>query len=210
MKNKAKIKGLYLLTDPVLYGDKDLFSIIETAVKNGIDVIQYRDDLIKEPLFIENAKRIKEILTPYQVPLIISNRINAVIPSDADGIHLEANHSEVLKVRAVLGDNYVIGCSVHFPELIKETNQLPLDYIATGPVFHTSTKQYSHSEWGTERIREAVQKSIHTLVAVGGINLDNIQKLADTDIKCLASVSELLQFSLQPEKLTKFRHVIKS
>ncbi len=210
MRNKSKIKGLYLLTDPVLYADKDLFSVIETAAKNRIDVVQYRDDLIEESLFIENAKRIKEILIPYQIPLIISNRIDTVQASGADGIHLESDYKEVLAAREKLGEDYIIGCSVHFIELINETNQLPLDYIATGPVFQTSTKQYSHSEWGIERITEAVQKSTHTLVAVGGIHLDNVQKLTETNIKCLASVSELLKYSSQPEHLAKFRQVIKS
>ena len=190
-----------MLTDHNLYANKDLFDIVKKAAKAGVSIVQYRDDIIPINQYTQNAKKLKKILSEYNIPLIISNRIEAVIPSDADGIHLENGHETVVETRNYLGLSYIIGFSVHFPKNIKITNSLPLNYIATGPVFHTTTKEYNHQKWGVENIKNSIQNSIHPLVAVGGVNHQNIHKLKGSGIKCIASVSEILHHYNKPQKL---------
>ena len=77
---------LYLVTDEELLLGKDLYRTVEAAVRGGVSIVQLREKESSTRDFIERAIRLKEVLSPYRVPLIINDRVDVALAADADGI----------------------------------------------------------------------------------------------------------------------------
>ena len=79
---------LYLVTDEELLLGKDLYRTVEAAVRGGVSIVQLREKESSTRDFIERAIRLKEVLAPYRVPLIINDRVDVALAADADGVHV--------------------------------------------------------------------------------------------------------------------------
>jgi thiamine-phosphate pyrophosphorylase len=194
--------GLYLVTDRSLCGRKSLEDVVLQAVKGGVSCVQLREKDISTRLFVREAQRIKKLLEPYRVPLIINDRIDVALACGADGVHIGQDDMPYAIARSILGPKAIIGLSVETWEDVEESRKLDVDYIGVSPVFATPTKTDTKGAWGLEGLAKIKSVSRHPLVAIGGINESNAADVVRAGADCVAVVSAICS-SPDPESATR-------
>lgn len=184
---------LYLVTDRGFLGGRGLEDVVLDAVKGGVTMVQLREKNIGTRDFIALAIRLKKALSPFGVPLIINDRVDVALASDADGVHIGQSDMPYHMARTLLGTDKIIGLSVENFGQIEEANAIPdLDYIGVSPVFSTPTKTDTAQPFGLEGLREAVRLSVHPTVAIGGMNAATAAPVFATGTDGMAVVSAIM------------------
>lgn len=184
--------SLYLVTDRNLSLGRPLEQIVEEAVKGGVTMVQLREKEASSLEFYQLAIRMKECLRPYNVPLIINDRIDIALACDAEGIHLGQSDLPVSIARKLLGPNRIIGLSLESIADAEEANALDVDYVAVSPVYDTATKTDTSKALGLEGVRAIRTISRFPTVAIGGIHLPNAASIIEAGADGLAVVSDIM------------------
>lgn len=183
--------SLYLVTDPALCARRGLEATVMAAVRGGVSVVQLRDKHVSDAEMIVQAKRLKALLDEYEVPLIINDRLEVALASGADGLHIGQGDGDPAEARRVLGDDALIGLSVHTLEQLAQVDVEHLDYLGLGPVFATPTKPDHAAPLGLEGLARLVRASPLPTVAIGGLTLINAREVMASGTDGLAVVSAL-------------------
>ncbi|MBN1416123.1 MAG: thiamine phosphate synthase [Bacteroidales bacterium] len=183
---------LYLVTDRGLAKGRPIENIVEQAVNGGVTMVQLREKDCTTLEFVNLAVRLKKILAPFQVPLIINDRLDVALAADADGLHIGQQDMPYVIARKLLGKNKIIGFSVENIAQAREANKMDVDYIGLSPVFVTGTKPELMNALGLEGIREIASFSKHCMVAIGGINARNAGDVLQAGANGLAVVSAIV------------------
>ncbi len=182
---------LYLVTDRPLSLGRDIEWIVEEAVKGGVTMVQLREKDCSTRDFINLATGLKNKLKSYNVPLIINDRIDVALASDADGVHIGQSDMPYHIARSILGKDKIIGLSVETMEQVEEANLLDVDYIGISPVFSTPTKTDTFQPFGLEGVEKVMEISKHPAVAIGGINVSNAIDIFKAGANGIAVVSAI-------------------
>lgn len=188
---------LYLVTDN---SDdvKKFLKTIEEGIKGGVTVVQIREKTADTLDFYNLALKVKEITTKYKVPLIINDRVDIALAIDADGVHVGQSDMPCDVTRKLIGEDKILGVSAATIDEAKKAQKDGADYIGTGAVFPTATKDDAPSVTKNE-LKEIVKSIDIPVVAIGGINLENASQLTDTGIAGLSVVSAIMS-SDNPKK----------
>lgn len=181
---------LYAVTGRTWLGENKLVTLVEEALKAGITLLQFREKSLGQDEFIKQAKEINELAVRYHIPLIINDNVEAAIAVDAAGVHLGQEDEDILSVRAKLGPDKIIGSSAHSVEEAIEAQTKGADYIGVGAVFGSSTKQDA-KPLSKDTLTAICQSVTIPVVAIGGINKENIMKLAGTGVDGVAVISAI-------------------
>lgn len=180
---------LYVILDKVLLGNRDLVDTAEELVNNGIKTIQYRDKISSIEEIRNNSFRLKKA----GIPVFIINDYPQIAKEiDASGVHLGTQDMDIAEARAILGKHKIIGRSTHNLGQAQEAQHKGADYIGIGPVFHTNTKK-GPPPIGLSVVKEVVQRVNIPVVAIGGINLGNIDKVLGTGVRRVAIASAVFE-----------------
>ena len=189
--------SLYLVTDKSDDVEKFL-KTIEEAIKGGVSVVQIREKTADTLDFYNLSLKVKEITSKYNVPLIINDRVDVALAIDADGVHVGQSDMPCDVTRKLVGPDKIVGVSAATIDEAKKAEKDGADYIGTGAVFPTATKDDAPKI--TKKDLKEIADSINIpVVAIGGINLDNASQLTDTGIKGLSVVSAIMS-SDDPKK----------
>jgi thiamine-phosphate pyrophosphorylase len=192
MENLHIIKGLYAVTPE----QTDLFLLIsqvESCIKGGARLIQYRCKKLSKIEQSKQARKIKIVCDYYKVPLIINDDIELCRILDADGVHLGENDDSLEKARLVLGPSKIIGVSCYNSiDRVKKAVDKGATYIALGACFPTKTKPNAPTV-SLDLIALVLKKFKIPVVAIGGINLENIELLINEGINCIAMIDGLFK-----------------
>lgn len=179
---------LYAVTDRHWVGKQSFEEQIEDSLKGGITCLQLREKNVTKEAFESMASIISPLCHAYKVPFIINDDIDVAIKSKADGIHIGQKDQSLTEVRAIVGQDMMIGVSVQTLEQALEAERNGADYLGVGAVFSTSTKLdarvLSH-----DILRDICKTVKIPVVAIGGIKHDNISDLKNTHIAGIAVVS---------------------
>lgn len=190
-----KINGVYLVTDRPLCFHHNLAEVVRLSALGGVNLVQLREKETNSREFLELAKHIKEILTPFQVPLLINDRIDICLAAGADGVHLGQSDLPWMEARRLLGSSAIIGLSLETKEdyhsLIQTEPKPNLDYIAVSPVFDTATKTNTKPAWGLEGLHWLRTQTTIPIVAIGGIKESNAKSVIEAGADSLAVVSAI-------------------
>ena len=189
--------SLYLVTDNSEDVDKFL-NTIEEAIKGGVTVVQIREKTADTLDFYNLALKVNEITSKYDVPLIVNDRVDIALAIDADGVHVGQSDMPCDVTRKLIGQNKILGVSAATVKEAKKAESDGADYIGTGAVFPTTTKDDADSVTKDE-LTEIVKSIDIPVVAIGGINLDNACELNGTGIAGLSVVSAIMS-SDNPKK----------
>ena len=182
--------SLYLVTDNSDDEEKFL-KTIEESINGGVSVVQLREKTADTLEFYNLALKVKEITTKYNVPLIINDRIDVALAVDADGVHVGQSDMPCDVARKLIGENKILGVSAATIDEAKKAEKDGADYIGTGAVFPTSTKDDAPSI--TKKDLKDIVDSINIpVVAIGGINIENAKELKNTGISGLSVVSAIM------------------
>ncbi|MCW7475111.1 thiamine phosphate synthase [Leptospira levettii] len=190
-----KIKGVYLVTDRPLCLHHTLEEVVRLSATGGVSLVQLREKETSSREFLELAIHLKQILTPFQIPLLINDRVDICLASGADGVHLGQTDLPWFEARKLLGEKAIIGLSIETKEdwenLQKEHPNPNLDYLAVSPVFDTKTKTNTKPAWGLAGVRWLRENTTLPIVAIGGIHLDNAKEVIEAGANSLAVVSAI-------------------
>ena len=183
---------LYLVTDSLLAGDRDVVDIVMEAVKGGVTMVQLREKNLDTRSFIRRASLLNSLLLPHGVPLVINDRVDVALATDAAGVHVGQLDMPCEMVRRLLGPGKIIGLSVESHKDVSEANSLDIDYIAVSPVFATDTKTDTASPFGLDGLSLAVRSSVHPVVGIGGMNVSTASDVMRTGAAGIAVVSAIM------------------
>lgn len=185
------MRGIYLVTDRGLCRSRSLLDVVAQAVRGGVASVQLREKDLTTRAFVEEAVAVKKLLVPHRIPLIINDRIDVALASNADGVHIGQKDMPYATARRLMGKKAIIGLSVETWEDVEVSEKLDVDYIGVSPVFATPTKTDTKEPWGLHGLRKIKAFSRHPLVAIGGINAENARAVVDAGADCLAVVSAI-------------------
>lgn len=200
--------SLYLVTDHNLCGERSLIDVVLNAVQGGVSVVQIREKHLTSREYVELGKNMLELLRPFDVPLIINDRLDIALAIGADGVHLGQSDLHFKEARRIMGPEALIGISVETMEQVYEAQKWDVDYIAVSPVFLTQTKTDSASPWGLEGLKAVCTVSQHPIVAIGGIHLNNIKHVLDAGADGIAVVSAIMSASSPKDMAVNLKTII--
>ena len=166
---------------------------VEKLIEGGAEIIQLREKHASPKDFYEFAKEALKRARQHKVKIIINDRVDIALALKADGVHLGQDDLPPEHARKILGEKAIIGFSTHNLEQAVRAVQLPIDYLAIGPVFATRTKENSENVVGIEGIKN-VREAIggFPLVAIGGITFENFREVLQSGADSVAVVSHLM------------------
>lgn len=163
----------------------------------GATLIQLREKLDPPLKFYAEAEAALRVGRDRGARVIINDRVDIALALKADGVHLGQDDLPPDAARRLLGDDAIIGLSTHNVEQARLAAQMPVDYVAIGPIFATSTKKSSNpvvTLEGLELVRH-VLGSI-PLVAIGGITSENAGAVLKAGADAVAVISDLWEPAL--------------
>ena len=190
MKCDKKAMLLYAVTDRAWVGKQSLYEQVESALKGGATCVQLREKELDEESFLKEAMELSALCKQYGVPFFVNDNVDIAIKCKADGIHVGQEDMEAAQVRQRVGDDMIIGVSVHSVEEALEAVKNGADCLGLGAVFSTSTKT-DVDLLPRETLRDICDAVDIPVVAIGGINKSNISQLASTGIDGVALVSAI-------------------
>jgi thiamine-phosphate pyrophosphorylase len=200
--------SLYLVTDNSEDEEKFL-KTIEEAINGGVSVVQIREKTADTLEFYNLALKVKEITTKYNVPLIINDRVDVALAIDADGVHVGQSDMPCDVTRKLIGENKILGVSAATIDEAKKAEKDGADYIGTGAVFPTSTKDDAPNI--TKKDLKDIVDSINIpVVAIGGITIENANELKNTGISGLSVVSAIMSADNPKEASEKLLNIFNS
>ena len=182
---------IYLVTDEKACLEKDFYSCIEEAIKGGVKIVQLREKNISTKDFYEKALKVKEICKNYGVLFIINDRLDIAQAVEADGVHLGQSDMPIEKARKILKDKFLIGATARNVEESKKAELLGADYIGSGAIFGTSTKDNA-KKLEMEVLKKIVSSVKIPVFAIGGININNVGILKNIGLQGICAVSGIL------------------
>jgi thiamine-phosphate pyrophosphorylase len=188
MRFDKRTLALYAVTDRRWLGAKTLYSQCEEALKGGATFLQLREKTLDRQAFRKEALEIKELCRRYGVPFVLDDDVELAAETGADGVHVGQSDMEAGKVREKLGRDKILGVSAQTVEEAVLAERRGADYLGVGAVFPTGTKSDADdvSFLTLKAICAAVKIPV---IAIGGITLGNISKLAGSGICGVAVVS---------------------
>ena len=182
--------GLYAITDPRLLSSKKLITSVESALRGGASVIQYRDKTASHIERVKNAKSLLDLCTDYQAKFIINDDLELCQRINADGLHLGKSDGDIAQARNKLGDAKILGVTCHSDLFYAQHCILQgVDYCAFGRIFPSKTKP-SAPYCPQEKLKLAAKLS-RPSVAIGGITIDNVHNIVATNIHSIAVIHGL-------------------
>ena len=160
--------------------------------EEGAQLIQLREKFLSPFEFYNEAAAAFVVARDLDIKLIINDRVDIALALKADGVHLGQDDLPPEAARRLLGADALIGVSTHNIEQARHAADMPVDYIAIGPIFKTSTKETSQPAVGlTELLRVRQVVGTIPLVAIGGITSGNSQDVIDSGATAVAVVSDI-------------------
>lgn len=170
---------------------KGIFSDVENAIKAGCKIIQYREKNKSTKEMIKEAKKLKEICRGKAI-FLINDRIDVALAVNADGVHLGQDDIPVDIAKFLLGNEKIVGLTVHNLKQAIDAKKQGIDYIGIAPIFKTDTKEDSIAPCGIKMIKEIKNIFDLPIIAVGGINQNNVKDVIVAGADGVVAISAVL------------------
>ncbi|MGR5857849.1 thiamine phosphate synthase [Streptococcus pneumoniae] len=203
MFHKELLK-LYFICRTTTCQGKNLYTVVEEALKGGITLFQFREKgegaleglekgegALEGLEKLELAIQIKELCKKYNVPFIVNDDIDLAMEIDADGVHVGQDDIGVDEIRKLMPDK-IIGLSIRNEEEFQQSKVEYVDYVGVGPVFDTQSKDDAGGAIGYEGL-ELMRKLLPQmpLVAIGGIQTKHIKDIIKTNMDGVSIISAI-------------------
>lgn len=186
--------GLYLVTDgsAVSKGVGALLEAIERALEGGVRFVQLREKGLGGTELLRLARGLREMTAVFGAKLLVNDRVDIAVLSDADGVHLGGKSVSAQDARILLGGGKLIGVSAHSLEEALAAEAEGADFITLGPVFHTPSKAQWGDPVGIGLLEKAAGSVRIPVYAIGGINRERIKDVLSAGAQGVAVISAVL------------------
>ncbi|KAL3698551.1 hypothetical protein R1sor_012627 [Riccia sorocarpa] len=199
---------LYAVTDSSMnkHWGRSTSDAVKAVIEGGATIVQIREKEAESGDFLKEAEASLKVAREYGVPLVINDRLDIALACDADGVHLGQSDVPITRARAILGPNKIIGVSCKTPEQAQRAWEEGADYIGSGGVYPTNTKQ-NNKTIGVEGLRKVCEASPLPVVAIGGIKENNVKEvMASPRPKQLQGVAVVSGLFNQPDVQVAAKH----
>ncbi|AJC94398.1 thiamine phosphate synthase [Campylobacter volucris] len=180
---------IYLVASKEQKSEDKFLNIVKEALKAGVNIVQLREKELNTLEFYNLALKVKRLCDEFKVPFLINDRIDIALAVDASGVHIGQKDLPLKIARQILGDEKLIGLTInHKSELV---NLQKADYIGVGAVFPTPSKKEC-MVLGIDGLKEIVNLSPLSVVAIGGIDHANISLLKGIAIDGVAVIRAIM------------------
>ena len=183
------VRGLYVIIDPSVTRGRDPIDIAQAALRGGARMLQLRDKDRDKGESIPLAESLQKLCQEAKASLIINDHADVAAIVGSAGIHVGQTDLPVSEARKVLTHSQVVGRSNHEIEELPESEEMGADHVAFGPIYPTGTKDVGYDPQGIARLLLAREASKTPLVAIGGINSENVVPVieAGADAICVTA-----------------------
>jgi thiamine-phosphate pyrophosphorylase len=200
---------LNAIVDPERAGGYALADLAARCARGGATLVQLRNKHSETRALIEEARAIKQALAPFAVPFVVNDRVDVAMASGADGVHLGRDDMAVEDARRLLGPNAIIGLSIKSVAEAEAARLDLVDYVGSGGVYATSSKQQKNAPIGPAglaRVVAALRRRAPVLPVCGiaGIDPSNAAEVIAAGADGVAVISAL---SLVPSPETAARQL---
>lgn len=185
------ISPLYAILDPEQIAGRDAGEVLHDLLAGGVKWLQLRVKALAPIEFFELARQARSETRSYGCKLIVNDRVDIALACDADGVHLGQEDLSLAIGRKLVG-NKIVGISTHDLDQAREAEKNGADYIGFGPMFSTSTKETGYAARGVEMLRQIRTGVTLPIVAIGGINEENVQQVWQAGADSAAIISDIL------------------
>ena len=190
MKCDKKSLLLYAVTDRTWLNDETLYEQVEKAIKGGVTFVQLREKNLDEESFLKEALEIQKLCRKYDIPFVINDNVEIAKKINADGVHVGQSDMKAANVRAILGDDKILGVSAQTVEQAVLAEKQGADFLGVGAVFPTGSK--ADAEDVSYETLKAICEAVNIpVVAIGGISADNVLTLKGSGISGIAVISAI-------------------
>jgi thiamine-phosphate pyrophosphorylase len=184
-----KIRGLYVIIDPQMCRGRYPLDVAEAAVRGGASMLQLRDKSEDKGILLQLAIRLQQLCQANGAILIINDHVDLAALVGSSGVHLGQTDMPVAQARKLLAPEQMLGRSNHEIEELIRSQEMGADHLAFGPIYQTDTKSVGRPPQGMHQLRRAREVSKVPLVAIGGINSENLNPVvnAGADAICVTA-----------------------
>lgn len=200
---------IYPIIDTTYVLPSDVNKVALSLIKGGAGIIQLRSKNLNPKETYETANNLRELLIKEQVTFIINDRPDIAKICESDGIHIGQEDLPIEVVRKILGPEKIIGMSTHNIKEAEKAQAEGADYISLGPIFVTKTKKNAREVRGLKLLKEITSKIDIPLVAIGGINEENLKDVLKNGALSCAVISDILLADNIEEKIKKLIEISK-
>jgi thiamine-phosphate pyrophosphorylase len=190
---------IYPITDTEISGLSHSEQV-KRMIAGGARMIQLRDKSASSRDFYRAAVKALDVAANSGCSIVINDRFDIAYAAGAAGVHLGQDDMPAADVREKAGKDFVIGISTHSVEQVLTALGTPVDYIAIGPIYKTSTKEQPSPTVGIAGILEARAISPIPLVAIGGIDIPDLSQIFEAGADAAAIIGRILH---HPEQITE-------
>jgi thiamine-phosphate pyrophosphorylase len=203
-----RLRGLYVIIDTEALKGRDHVEAASQVIGAGAGIIQLRDKKHKKKELIGIAAKIGDLCRKHGVLFIVNDYLDVALSVDADGLHVGAEDLPPGTARRLLPADKILGCSVRTVESARMAVAEGADYLGVGGMYPTASKENNEviGAAGLREIRKAVEVP---LVAIGGINKDNVPEVIDAGADAIAVISAVLGSSDIEEAARQISEIIK-
>ncbi len=188
MIEQRRIRGLYVIIDPQQTRGRDPVEIARLALAGGARIVQWRDKLRDKGDQLAEARAIRELCRARAALFFVNDHVDLALALEADGAHLGQRDLPLPLVRPWLPDGFLIGVSANAVEEALQAERDGAAYVAVGSIYPTTTKEDSRPA-GLERLREVRAAVRLPLVAISGINEENVDAVTAAGADAVAVIS---------------------
>jgi thiamine-phosphate pyrophosphorylase len=167
-------------------------------LESGVRLLQYRHKGPFTRRHFDECRGISELCRQAGAVFLVNDRADIALMCGAAGVHLGQDDLPPEHARRLMGPadlaaaRGIIGFSSHSLEQALEGERLPVDYLAIGPVFPTTSKERPDPVVGLETVRAVRAAVSKPLVAIGGITLENARGVLDAGADAVVVIRDLL------------------
>ena len=187
-----RLCGLYAIIDTQALQGRSHIEAATQAIRGGARVVQLRDKLLSKKELLPIAKELRKLCVEHTVLFIMNDYLDLALASDADGLHLGQDDLPIKVARKLLPMGKILGCSTKTVDQAVAAQSEGADYIAVGSIYPTSSKETAKVV-GLDRLRKIRQQITLPLVAIGGINKNNVREVVTAGADSVAIISAILQ-----------------
>lgn len=181
---------LYAVTDRHWLEGRSLYDVVRESLDGGVSFLQLREKDLDEERFYEEAVELQALAREYGVPFVINDNVDIAVRMDADGVHVGQSDMEAGDVRALIGQDKILGVSAMTVGQAVRAEARGADYLGVGAVFPTGSKDDAE-DVSFETLKAICEAVSIPVIAIGGITKENIQELAGSGICGIAVISAI-------------------
>ena len=187
----VSLPSLYAILDPEQIRQRAVEDVLSELLRAGVKMLQLRAKALGGKDFLALAKFARSQTEIYNCRLIVNDRVDVAMLCNADGVHLGQEDLPLEVGRRLLG-NKIIGISTHNIEQARQAQNGGADYIGFGPMFGSQTKDTGYSARGIDMLAEIRATVTIPIVAIGGINEQNVSQVWRAGADSAAIISDIL------------------